>query len=66
MSDATHARSTARPGRDVSLRSLADPALVLETVAQVLDCLRNGTCAPGGEEGSSAKLAHTFYSVAVT
>jgi glycosyltransferase involved in cell wall biosynthesis len=35
------------------------------TVAQVLDCLRIGACRPGGEEGSSAKLAHTFYSVAV-
>jgi glycosyltransferase involved in cell wall biosynthesis len=31
----------------------------------VLRCLREGKCAPGGEAGSSAKLAHTFYSVAV-
>jgi glycosyltransferase involved in cell wall biosynthesis len=35
------------------------------TVADVLDCLREGRCAPGGEAGSSVKLAHTFYSVAV-
>jgi glycosyltransferase involved in cell wall biosynthesis len=35
------------------------------TVGDVLDCLRSGACRPGGEEGSSAKLAHTFYSVAV-
>ncbi|HEY7120465.1 MAG TPA: glycosyltransferase [Tepidisphaeraceae bacterium] len=36
-----------------------------DTVAQVLEALREGTCRPGGEAGSSAKLAHTFYSVAV-
>jgi glycosyltransferase involved in cell wall biosynthesis/predicted metal-dependent phosphoesterase TrpH len=35
------------------------------TVAGVLRCLREGTCRPGGEAGGSAKLAHTFYSVAV-
>lgn len=35
------------------------------TVADVLNCLRCGACRPGGEAGSSAKLAHTFYSVAV-
>src|SRR4029079_5482014 len=35
------------------------------TIAQLLDCLRSGMCSPGGESGSSAKLAHTFYSVAV-
>jgi glycosyltransferase involved in cell wall biosynthesis len=31
----------------------------------VLRYLREGLCKPGGEAGSSAKLAHTFYSVAV-
>jgi glycosyltransferase involved in cell wall biosynthesis len=36
-----------------------------ETREQLLDALREGTCRPGGESGSSAKLAHTFYSVAV-
>jgi glycosyltransferase involved in cell wall biosynthesis len=36
-----------------------------ETVANLLECLRTGRCAPGGEAGSSTKLAHTFYSVAV-
>src|SRR5687768_15608944 len=35
------------------------------TVEDVLQCLREGACQPGGEAGSSAKLAHTFYSVAV-
>jgi glycosyltransferase involved in cell wall biosynthesis len=35
------------------------------TVEDVLQCLREGTCQPGGEAGSSIKLAHTFYSVAV-
>ncbi|MBC8107864.1 MAG: glycosyltransferase [Anaerolineae bacterium] len=37
----------------------------VQTVDDVLNCLREGRCAPGGEAGSSAKLAHTFYSVAV-
>jgi len=36
-----------------------------DTPAKVLQCLRDGTCRPGGESGSSAKLAHTFYSVGV-
>jgi hypothetical protein len=36
-----------------------------ETVEDILNCLREGRCRPGGEAGSSAKLAHTFYSVAV-
>jgi glycosyltransferase involved in cell wall biosynthesis len=35
------------------------------TVADILKCLREGRCAPGGEPGSAPKLAHTFYSVAV-
>ena len=35
------------------------------TVDDVLQALREGACQPGGEAGSSAKLAHTFYSVAV-
>jgi glycosyltransferase involved in cell wall biosynthesis len=33
--------------------------------SDILDCLRDGRCAPAGEAGSTAKLAHTFYSVAV-
>ncbi|MFN4243359.1 MAG: glycosyltransferase [Tepidisphaerales bacterium] len=35
------------------------------TVEQALDCLRNGRTRANGEAGSSAKLAHAFYSVAV-
>ncbi len=35
------------------------------TVDDVLNHLRQGDCRPGGEAGSAAKLAHTFYSVAV-
>ena len=35
------------------------------TTDALLQCLRDGQCRPGGEAGSSAKLAHTFYSVAV-
>lgn len=34
------------------------------TIDDLLKCLREGICQPGGEAGSSAKLAHTFYSVA--
>lgn len=37
----------------------------VQTTEQLLACLRIGACHPGGEAGSSAKLAHTFYSVAV-
>src|SRR5687767_2168262 len=36
-----------------------------KSVQDVLQCLREGSCRPGGEAGSSIKLAHTFYSVAV-
>lgn len=36
-----------------------------ESVDDLLSCLREGRCKPGGEAGGSAKLAHTFYSVAV-
>ncbi len=35
------------------------------SVEDVLECLRTGRSRAGGEPGSSAKLAHTFYSVAV-
>lgn len=35
------------------------------TTAELLQCLRDGTCKPGGESGSATKLAHTFYSVGV-
>ena len=35
------------------------------TVAAVLDCLREARCRPGGEAGSSLKLAHNFFSVAI-
>jgi glycosyltransferase involved in cell wall biosynthesis len=37
----------------------------VRTTADVLQALREGRCAPAGEAGSSAKLAHTFYSVAI-
>jgi len=36
-----------------------------KTPVDVLQCLREGTCRPGGEAGSSVKLAHNFYSVGV-
>jgi glycosyltransferase involved in cell wall biosynthesis/predicted metal-dependent phosphoesterase TrpH len=35
------------------------------TQAAILDCLREGRCRPGGEAGSSLKLAHNFFSVGV-
>jgi len=36
-----------------------------KTTQDVLNCLREGRCRPGGESGSSNKLAHAFYGVAV-
>jgi glycosyltransferase involved in cell wall biosynthesis/predicted metal-dependent phosphoesterase TrpH len=36
-----------------------------DSVAKVLDCLREGRCQPGGEAGSSLKLAHNFYGVGI-
>ena len=36
-----------------------------DSVERLLDCLREGRCAPGGEAGSSLKLAHNFYSVGI-
>ncbi len=36
-----------------------------KTVEDVLRCLREGECSPGGEAGSALKLAHTFYGVGV-
>ncbi len=35
------------------------------TVEQLLDCLRTARTRPGGEAGSSLKLAHNFYGVGV-
>jgi glycosyltransferase involved in cell wall biosynthesis/predicted metal-dependent phosphoesterase TrpH len=35
------------------------------TLEEVLDCLRDGRCRPGGEAGSSIKLAHNFYGVGI-
>jgi glycosyltransferase involved in cell wall biosynthesis len=35
------------------------------TADRILDCLRQGRCEPGGEAGSSLKLAHNFYSVGI-
>jgi glycosyltransferase involved in cell wall biosynthesis len=37
----------------------------VSSASDVLNCLREGKCVPSGESGSSAKLAHTFFSVAV-
>ena len=34
-----------------------------ESVERVLECLRDGRCQPGGEAGSSVKLAHNFIGV---
>jgi len=35
----------------------------VRTTDDLLDCLRTARCRPGGEAGSSLKLAHNFYSV---
>src|SRR5438874_10703714 len=37
----------------------------VRSARQLHDCLRSGMCKPGGEAGSSAKLAHTFFGIAV-
>lgn len=37
----------------------------VRTVQDLLTCLREGLCRPAGEAGSTLKLAHTFYSVAL-
>jgi glycosyltransferase involved in cell wall biosynthesis len=37
----------------------------VRTANDVLQCLRDGSCRAGGEAGTSSKLAHTFFSVAV-
>ena len=37
----------------------------VKTTDDVLRCLREGTCRPGGEAGSSVKLAHNFFGVAI-
>ena len=34
-----------------------------QTTDQLLECLREGRCRPGGEAGSSVKLAHNFFGV---
>ena len=36
-----------------------------ETIDDVLDCIRTARCRPGGESGSSLKLAHNFFSVGI-
>jgi glycosyltransferase involved in cell wall biosynthesis len=37
----------------------------VDTVEKLLEALRTGRCRPGGEAGSSLKLAHNFYSVGI-
>ncbi len=37
----------------------------VSSISQMLECLRTGRCRPGGEAGSSLKLAHNFYSVGI-
>jgi glycosyltransferase involved in cell wall biosynthesis len=37
----------------------------VKDVADVLACLRQGLCRPGGEAGSSLKLAHNFFGVGI-
>jgi glycosyltransferase involved in cell wall biosynthesis len=46
-------------------RTWTEFAESVTTTEHLLQALRDGQCQPGGEAGSSAKLAHTFYSVAV-
>ncbi|HQY87331.1 MAG TPA: PHP-associated domain-containing protein, partial [Tepidisphaeraceae bacterium] len=37
----------------------------VRTVEDILTCLREGSCRPAGEPGSSLKLAHTFLGVGI-
>ena len=37
----------------------------VQTISELLDCLRTGQCRPGGEAGSSLKLAHNFFGVGI-
>ena len=37
----------------------------VQSIDELLDCLRHGRCRPGGEAGSSLKLAHNFYGVGI-
>jgi glycosyltransferase involved in cell wall biosynthesis len=37
----------------------------VKTVEQILECLRSARCRPGGEAGSSLKLAHNFFGVGI-
>jgi glycosyltransferase involved in cell wall biosynthesis len=37
----------------------------VQTISDLLDCIRNGQCRPGGEAGSSLKLAHNFFGVGI-
>lgn len=37
----------------------------IQSIDELLDCLRHGRCRPGGEAGSSLKLAHNFYGVGI-
>ncbi len=37
----------------------------VKTVEEILECLRTGRCRPGGEAGSSLKLAHNFFGVGI-
>jgi glycosyltransferase involved in cell wall biosynthesis len=36
-----------------------------KSAAELLECLRQGRCRPGGEAGSSLKLAHNLYGVGI-
>jgi glycosyltransferase involved in cell wall biosynthesis len=37
----------------------------VKSVDQILECLRTARCRPGGEAGSSLKLAHNFFGVGI-
>jgi len=44
-------------------RTWTEFAEEVETIEDLLEAIRNGHCQPGGEAGSSIKLAHNFFSV---
>jgi len=46
-------------------RTWTEVPATASTVEQVLQCLKEGRCRPGGASGSGLKLAHAIYSVGV-
>jgi hypothetical protein len=46
-------------------RTLTEFPADANTVPAILDCIRTARCRPGGEAGSSLKLAHNFFGIGI-